>query len=56
MFPDTFPHASAPAFVVAQLVGGRRLRADPTLSPDVTPADAANVVMAYRDVVGEAVK
>ena len=53
MFSDSFAGiapASAPAFVVAQLMGAvfafALIR---TLYPDVTPADAAQVVMPHRD-------
>ena len=55
MFSDTFAGiapASAPAFVVAQLLGGAAafglIRA---LYPDVTPGDAAQVVVPHRDIV-----
>jgi len=60
MFSDSFAGiapASVPGFVVAQLVGAVAafvlIRA---LYPDVTPADAAEVVVPHRDVVGEAVE
>ena len=53
MFSNTFAGiapASVPAYVIAQLVGGvvaiATIRA---LYPDVTPARAADVVMAHRD-------
>jgi glycerol uptake facilitator-like aquaporin len=56
MFSDTFAGiapASVPAFVGAQLAGGAAayglIR---TLYPDVTPADAAEVVMPRGDVSG----
>jgi glycerol uptake facilitator-like aquaporin len=59
MFSDTFAGiapASVPAFVVAQLVGGLfAFGLIRTLYPDVTPADAAEVVMPHRDDIGEAV-
>jgi arsenate reductase len=60
MFSDTFAGiapASVPGFVVAQLVGALAayglIR---TLYPDVTPADAADVVVPHRGVVSEAVE
>jgi glycerol uptake facilitator-like aquaporin len=59
MFSDTFAGiapASAPAFVVAQLMGGViAFGVIRTLYPDVTPADAAEVVVPRRDVAGEPV-
>ncbi|NUT54864.1 MAG: aquaporin family protein [Thermoleophilia bacterium] len=58
MFSDSFAGiapAAVPAFVVAQLAGGAAayglIRA---LYPDVTPADAAEVVVPHGDVVGSA--
>jgi glycerol uptake facilitator-like aquaporin len=58
MFSDTFAGiapAAAPAFVLAQLVGGAvAFGLIRTLYPDVTPDDAAEVVVPHRDVVGEA--
>jgi len=60
MFSDTFAGiapAAAPAFVAAQLVGGAvAFGLIRTLYPDVGPADAADVVVPHRDVVGEAVE
>jgi glycerol uptake facilitator-like aquaporin len=60
MFSDTFAGiapASVPAFVVAQLVGGLfAFGLIRTLYPDVTPADAAEVVMPHRDDIGEVVR
>jgi glycerol uptake facilitator-like aquaporin len=60
MFSDTFAGiapASVPGFVVAQLVGAlAAFGVIRTLYPDVTPADAADVVVPRRDVVGEAVE
>jgi glycerol uptake facilitator-like aquaporin len=60
MFSDTFAGiapASAPAFVVAQLAGGAAafglIR---TLYPDVTPADAAAVVMPHDSERVDAVR
>src|SRR3954452_7938894 len=55
MFSDTFAGiapASAPAYVVAQLVGGGvAIGLIRTLYPGVTPDDAAEVVVPHRDVV-----
>jgi glycerol uptake facilitator-like aquaporin len=59
MFSDTFAGiapASVPAFVVAQLVGGiAAFGLIRTLYPHVTPAEAAEVVVPHRDVLGGAV-
>ena len=59
MFSDTFAGiapASVPGFVVAQLVGGVvAIVAIRTLYPDVTPAEAADVVVPH-DGAGEAVR
>ena len=56
MFSDTFAGiapASVPGFVVAQLVGGVvAIVAIRTLYPDVTPAEAADVVVPH-DGAGE---
>jgi hypothetical protein len=53
MFSDTFAGiapASVPGFVVAQLLGGAAaILAIRTLYPDVTPEDAAAVVMPHDD-------
>ncbi len=53
MFSDTFAGiapASVPGYVVAQLVGGIvAIVVLRTLYPDVTPADAADVVMPHPD-------
>ena len=53
MFSDTFAGiapASVPAFVVAQLVGGVvAVAVIRTLYPDVTPAEAADVVVPHDD-------
>jgi glycerol uptake facilitator-like aquaporin len=52
MFSDTFAGiapASVPAFVIAQLIGGAcALLAIRALYPDVTPADAAEVVLPHQ--------
>jgi glycerol uptake facilitator-like aquaporin len=60
MFSDTFAGiapAAAPAFVVAQLAGGAvAFGLIRTLYPDVTPAEAAEVVVPHRDSVGGAVE
>jgi glycerol uptake facilitator-like aquaporin len=52
MFSDTFAGiapASVPGYVVAQLVGGAcAILAVRTLYPDVTPADAAELVVPHR--------
>ena len=60
MFSDTFAGvapASVPAFVVVQLVGGAVaygvIRA---LYPDVTPAEAAKVVVPHDDDVLHSVR
>jgi len=57
-FSDTFAGiapASVPGFVVAQLVGGAvALGLIRTLYPDVTPADAAEVVVPHGDVARRA--
>jgi arsenate reductase len=54
MFSDTFAGiapAAVPAFVVAQLAGGAvAFGLIRTLYPDVTPAEAADVVMPHGDV------
>jgi arsenate reductase len=54
-FSDTFAGiapASVPGFVVAQLAGGvAAFGLIRVLYPDVTPADAAEVVVPHRDVV-----
>ena len=51
MFSDTFAGiapASVPGFIVAQLAGGLiALGVIRTLYPDVTPADAADVVVPH---------
>ena len=56
MFSDTFAGiapASVPGFVVAQLVGGVvAIVAIRTLYPDVTPAEAADVVVPHDGVAG----
>jgi arsenate reductase len=56
MFSDTFAGiapASVPSFVIAQLVGGAvAFAVIRTLYPDVTPAEAAEVVVPHGDVVG----
>jgi arsenate reductase len=56
MLSDTFAGiapASVPGFVVAQLAGGAvAIGVVRTLYPDVTPADAAEVVVPRSDVVG----
>ena len=56
MFSDTFAGiapASVPAFVVAQLVGGvAAYGLIRTLYPDVTPDDAAEVVVPHRGTSG----
>ena len=52
MFSDTFAGiapASAPAFVIAQVVGGvLAVLAVRTLYPDITPAEAADAVMPHE--------
>ena len=59
MFSDTFAGiapASVPSFVVAQLVGGLvAIAAIRTLYPDVTPAEAADVVVPH-DGVAETIR
>ncbi|MGI8410893.1 MAG: hypothetical protein ACR2QA_00030 [Solirubrobacteraceae bacterium] len=54
MFSNTFAGTapdSAPAFVIAQTVGGvLAWLAIRVLYPDVTPADAADVVLPHADV------
>jgi glycerol uptake facilitator-like aquaporin len=56
MFSDTFAGiapASVPAFVVAQLIGGlAAVFAIRGLYPDVTPAQAAELVVAHRETAG----
>jgi glycerol uptake facilitator-like aquaporin len=58
MFSDTFAGiapASVPAYVVAQLVGGAvAIAAVRVLYPDVTPQDAAEVVMPHPDRIAHA--
>lgn len=58
MFSDTFAGiapASVPAYVVAQLVGGAvAIAALRLLYPDVTPEDAAEVVMPHPDRIAHA--
>ena len=58
MFSDTFAGiapASVPGFVLAQLVGGAcAIALVRVLYPDVTPAEAAEVVMPHGDAAPEA--
>jgi arsenate reductase len=55
MFSDTFAGiapASVPGFVLAQLIGGAcAILAVRVLYPDVTPAEAAEVVLPHRQEV-----
>lgn len=57
MFSDTFAGiapASVPSYVVAQLVGGAiAISVIRTLYPDVTPANAADVVIPHADLAPE---
>jgi glycerol uptake facilitator-like aquaporin len=57
MFSDTFAGtapASAPAYIAAQLVGGATaIMIVRTLYPDVTPAEAADVVVPHDGSLGD---
>jgi arsenate reductase len=52
MFSDTFAGiapSSVPPYVVAQLLGGLAVALIRTLYPDVTPAEAAEVIVPHTD-------